>query len=53
VRSSADGFGNIVTDERWFGIAIDQWAARSLADAKRAPLHECPYPNVLTTRLVS
>jgi hypothetical protein len=36
VRSSADGFGNIVTDERWFGIAIDQWAARMLAHAKRS-----------------
>jgi hypothetical protein len=23
-HSSADGFGNIVTDKRWFDIAIDQ-----------------------------
>jgi len=34
VRSSADGFGNIVTDERWLGIAIDQRA--DVADAKRS-----------------
>jgi hypothetical protein len=32
--SSADGFGNIVTDERCFDIAIDQWAARMLTDGK-------------------
>jgi hypothetical protein len=36
VHSSADGFGNIVTDGRSFGIAIDQWAARMLADFKRS-----------------
>jgi hypothetical protein len=32
VHSSADGFGNIISDERWFGIAIDQWVAEMLAE---------------------
>jgi hypothetical protein len=35
-RSSARSFGNIVTGERRFGIAIDQWMAGMLADNKSA-----------------
>jgi hypothetical protein len=36
VHSSADGSGNIVTDERWFGNAIDQLADGMLANPNAA-----------------
>jgi hypothetical protein len=31
-RSCVGGFGDIVADERWFGIAIDQSAVGMLAE---------------------
>jgi hypothetical protein len=30
--SSVGGFGNIVADDRWFGIATDQWVTEMLAE---------------------